>query len=84
MVKPFVILKANVYDICKQSGKPLRQCKHGDRHSFKQYVFIPGADGKRLTKTYKSRDINEVLPLAIEFEQQVKGKKGTNILKEEF
>jgi integrase len=64
--------KTNVSDICKSSGKPLSQCKHGDKHVFKVYVHVPGTENQRKTKKLETRDLNEAIKQAIEFEKEVK------------
>lgn len=64
--------KTNVSEICKVSGKPLSQCKHGDRHAYKVYVHVPGSENQRRTKKLETRDLNEAIKQAIEFEREVK------------
>jgi integrase len=73
--------KTNVYDICKKTGKSLKQCPNGDKHVFKKYVHVPGTSNQRKTKVFETRDINEAIKQAIEFEQEVKGnpKQGIEI-----
>ena len=63
----------NVSDICKESGKPLQRCLFGSKHAFKVYVPVPGTDNARKTKTLKTRDVNEAIKQAIEFEKEIKG-----------
>lgn len=62
----------NVSEICKTSGKPLSQCKHGDQHIYKVYVHVPGTKNQRRTKKLETRDLNEAIKQAIEFEKEVK------------
>ncbi len=64
--------KTNVSDICKCSGKDIIKCPHPEKHVFKSYVPVSGSSNERRTKQYDSRDINEVIPQAIEFEKSVK------------
>ncbi len=71
--------KTNVYDICKKSGKPLSQCKHGENHVFKVYVHVSGTTNQRRTKKLDTRDINEAIIQAVAFENEVKN----NILMEQ-
>jgi len=65
--------KTNVSETCKENGKPIKQCANGDRHFFKVYVHVPGTKNTRKTKNLETRDINEAIQLAIEFEKSVKG-----------
>ena len=64
--------KTNVSKICKESGKPLSQCKHGESHVYKVYVHVRGTKNQRRTKKLDTRDLNEAIKQAIEFEQTVK------------
>lgn len=64
----------NVSDICKKTGKPLSQCKHGENHVFKVYVFVKGTKNQRKTKSLVTRDVNEAIQQAIEFEKEIKEK----------
>src|ERR1035437_7056985 len=64
--------KTNVSDICKSSGKLISQCKNGDKHVFKVYVHVPGTENQRRTKKLETRDLNEAIKQAIEFEKEVK------------
>jgi len=64
--------KTNVSEICKVSGKPLKQCPNGDKHVFKVYIHVPGTNNQRRTKKLETRDINEAIIQAIEFEKEVK------------
>lgn len=65
--------KTNVSEICRKSGKSLKQCPNGDRHVYKVYVHVPGTKKQRRTKVLETRDLNEAIRLAIEFEKEVKG-----------
>ena len=64
--------KTNVSKICRATGKPLSQCKHGDQHIYKVYVHVPGTKNQRRTKKLETRDLNEAIKQAIEFEKEVK------------
>jgi len=61
-----------VSDICKKTGKPISQCKHGEKHVFKVIAHVPGTKKQRLTKNLDTRDPNEATKQAIEFEKLVK------------
>jgi len=61
-----------VYDICRKTGKPIAQCKNGERHIYKVYVHIPGTKKQRRTKALDTRDLNEAIKQAIEFAKEVK------------
>lgn len=63
--------KTNVTE-CKEVRKPLPQCPFGAKHVFKVYVHVPGTDNGRKTKKLQTRDINEAIKQAIDFEKQVK------------
>lgn len=62
----------NVYDICKETGKPIQQCPFGEKHAFKVYVHVPGTENERRTKKLNTRNVNEAIKQAIDFENQVK------------
>ncbi len=62
----------SVSDICKSSGNPISQCKHGDQHVFKVVVHVPGTKNQRRTKKLETRDVNEAIAQAIEFEKEAK------------
>jgi integrase len=64
--------KTNVSEICKTSGKPLSQCKHGDKHVYKVIVHVSGTKNGRRTKKLDTRDLNEAIKQAIEFEKEAK------------
>lgn len=63
-----------VSDICKQSKKSIKQCRNGDKHFFKVVIGIPGTN-QRQTKKLETRDINEAIQQAIDFEREVKSGK---------
>jgi len=64
--------KTNMTDICNKTGNPLKQCPHGGNHVFKVYIHVPGTKNQRRTKKLDTRDINEAIIQAIEFEKEVK------------
>ena len=64
--------KTNMTEFCNVSGKSLKQCIHGDKHVFKVYVHVPGTKNQRKTKKLETRDLNEAIIQAIEFEKEVK------------
>lgn len=61
-----------VGNICKESGKPITQCKHGDKHIYKVVVHVPGTKNGRRTKKLDTRDLNEAIKQSIEFEREAK------------
>src|SRR5690349_18656697 len=63
----------NVRDVCKLDGRPLQKCLHGDEHVFKAIVYKPNSKS-RSTKTFESRNLDQVIAEAKIFEQTVKGK----------
>ena len=67
------LCQTSMLDVCKKTGKSLKKCPNGDRHVFKQYVYVPGSKNQRRTKVFETRDVNEAIKLAIEFEKEVKG-----------
>lgn len=62
----------NVYDVCRETGKPLEQCPFGNKHIFKVYSHVPGGGKARKTKALETRDVNEAIKAAIDFEREVK------------
>lgn len=77
------LCQTNMLDVCKKTGKSLKQCPNGDRHVFKSYVFVPGTKNQRRTKILNTRDVDEAIKMAIEFEKEVKGKLSNNKIKDE-
>ncbi len=75
--------RTNVLEICKENGKPLKQCRFGERHRFKIYISVPGSENGRKTKTLTTRDINEAIKEAVLFEQEVKAGNYQNEIKVE-
>jgi len=67
------LCKTNITSgICKTTGKSIKQCPNGDKHVFKVYVSVPGTKNERRTKKLETRDINEAMKQAIDFEKEVK------------
>ncbi len=64
--------KTSVYDICKESGKPIKKCKYGDRHGFKVTAHVPGTENARKTLMLDTRDVDEAIKEAIDFLKSVK------------
>ena len=64
--------KTNVSEICNETGKKLERCPFGNRHAFKVYVHVPGTKNERRTKKLDTRDVNEAIKQAIDFEKEVK------------
>jgi len=64
--------QTNVYDQCKQTGKPIQRCPNGNRHVYKVYISVPGSKNARRTKKLDTRDINEAIEQALAFEKEVK------------
>ena len=68
----------NVSEKCKMTDKALPKCPFGNKHVFKVYVQVPGLNNVRKTKKLETRDVNEAIKQAIEFQKEVK----ENYLKE--
>ncbi len=64
--------RTNVSETCKENDKPLNKCLFGDKHAFKVYIHVPGTENNRKTKTLGTRDVNEAIKEAMEFEKEVK------------
>ena len=64
--------KTNVSELCRETGKPIARCPFGDRHAFKVYVSVPKTKNERRTKKLDTRDVNEAVIQAIQFEKEVK------------
>jgi integrase len=64
--------KTGVSEICKDTGKPINRCPFGDRHAFKVSIHVPGSDNARKTRTLETRDVNEAIKQAMDFEREVK------------
>jgi len=62
----------DVKEICGESGATIRSCQNFNKHVFKVYVHVPGTKNKRKTKKLETRDINEAVKQAIEFEKEIK------------
>ena len=69
--------------ICKTTGKPIKQCPHGDKHVFKVYVSVPGTSNERRTKKLETRDVNEAIKQALDFEKEIKENKNQNNIEKE-
>ncbi|HKR04783.1 MAG TPA: hypothetical protein VJY62_09105 [Bacteroidia bacterium] len=50
----------------------MKRCPFGDSHVFKTYIHIPGTKNKRKTKKLNSRNIDEAIKEAMEFEREIK------------
>lgn len=66
--------KRDISNTCGENGKSLVTCINGDKHVFKLYLHTEGTRNSRKTKAFKTRDVNEAIKQAIEFEKQVKEK----------
>ena len=66
--------KSTVFDICKSTNKPLKNCHSGENHSFKVYSSVPGTKNTRKTKNLKTRNYEEAVQEAIQFHKEVKNK----------
>lgn len=71
--------KSSVKDICRESGKSIDKCRYGDKHIFKVIIHKQGTRNDRLTKVLPTRDVNEAIKLAIEFESDVRSESFKNI-----
>lgn len=65
------LCKTNIYDVCKKSGKSIKQCPNGSHHSFKCYVSVPGTKNERRTKILETRDLEIARRQALEFKKEV-------------
>lgn len=63
--------KTNVSEICKGTGKTIERCPFGERHIFKVYVHVKGTANERKTKKLETRDLDEAIRQAIEFQKKV-------------
>lgn len=61
-----------VSDVCKETGKPISQCKNGNKHVFKVMAHVPGTKNKRMTWNLDTRDVDEARKQAIELLRQAK------------
>lgn len=64
--------KTNMQEICNETGHSLEKCPHPESHFYKVYVHVPGTKNQRKTKNLETRDLNEAIKQAIEFEKEVK------------
>lgn len=72
--------RTNVSVTCKDSGKPIKQCLHGDKHLYKLYLHVPGTDNERRTKNL-GRDLDLAIKGAIDFEREFFGNKHQDYVK---
>lgn len=63
--------RTNVSDTCPKTGKKILGCPHPDRQVFKSYIYEPNT-GIRRTKEFLTRNINEAVQMAVQFEKDVK------------
>ena len=67
----------NLSDKCKDTGKSINSCPHKDKHIFRAYYHVPGTKQGKRTRKFFTRDADEAIRLAMEFEKEVKnGKRG--------
>jgi integrase len=64
--------RTTVKDVCKVTGKPIQRCPFGDKHKFKLIGWVAGVDNVRKTKIIETRDIDEAIKMAIDFQKEVK------------
>lgn len=64
--------KMDVSEICKENGKPISKCVHGDKHVFKLTIHVPGTRNKRKTRKLETRDVNTAVQQAIKLEKEIK------------
>ena len=58
---------------CGLTQKRLSTCKHADKHAFRAKFAVPGTNGsQRPSKTFETRELNEAIKLAIDFEDELK------------
>jgi integrase len=58
---------------CKETGKPITECKYGKEHRFKAIIHQPGTKNSRKTKTLSTRNIDEAIDAVKIFGKEVKG-----------
>jgi len=68
----------NVDAICKKNGKPIKQCPHPERHSYKVYAHVPGTKNERRTLKLTTRSIEEAQQEAHKFRQLIREGKLDN------
>lgn len=73
--------KSSVGELCKDSGKSIQRCAFGDKHVFKVSAYVPGATNERRTKKLDTRDVDEAIKQAIDFNNEVKNNRLTNSVK---
>lgn len=72
-----LVCNTNV-SFCKKTGKPLEKCPHIDELRIKQYV--ENEEGRKVTKTYKEKDVEKILPIARVFKEEAKNEKKHELL----
>lgn len=61
-----------VNGVCKKTGKPLASCQFADKHRYKIIVHVPGTKNERRVKVLETRNYDEALKQAIDFQREVK------------
>lgn len=64
--------KSTVLECCKETGKPLHQCKNKGELQFKSIISVPGTKNARRTKIHKTNNLNEAIPEHYNFKKEVK------------
>src|SRR5574337_1318320 len=59
---------------CKETGKPIARCVFADKHHYKVIVHVPGKKNERRVKVLETRDYDEAVKQAIDFQREVKEK----------
>ncbi|TND10137.1 MAG: Uncharacterized protein FD123_385 [Bacteroidetes bacterium] len=57
---------------CKQSGKSLSTCAYGDKQRYKVIVHVPGTKNERKTKILETREYDEAVKQALDFQKEIK------------
>lgn len=64
--------------VCKKTGKSLATCQFADKHRYKIIVHIPGTKNERRVKVLETRNYDEAVKQAIDFQKEIKEQaKGT-------
>lgn len=67
-----------VNGVCKKTGKSLATCQFADKHRYKVIVHVPGTKNERRVKVLETRNYDEAVKQAIDFQREVKEEaKGT-------
>lgn len=61
-----------VNGVCKKTGKDLSTCKFGDKQRYKVIVHVPGTKNERKVRILETRDYDEAVKQALEFQKEVK------------